>query len=116
MDAFCLTSEFEGFGLVALEAMLSGRPLLARPVGFVPDAIVNRVNGIIVDGDAESFCEAARLVADHPRWARALAREGRRYARRHGCANRMCREYADLFETLRRTARHTTKRELIRNY
>jgi glycosyltransferase involved in cell wall biosynthesis len=41
-DAFVLpTSELECFGLIALEALSAGRPVLATPVGAIPEIIRN---------------------------------------------------------------------------
>lgn len=99
-DALCLPSEWEGFGLVVLEGMFAERPVIARPVGCVPDAIVDRVNGIVVSGDPGSFAAAAALLEAHPQWARAIAREGRRYADQHGHARQMCQRYEDLLDRL----------------
>jgi len=100
LDALCLLSEFEGFALVVLEAMMCQRPVIATPVGSVPETIVDRVNGVVVDGDVESVCRAARLLYDYPDWARGLAAEGRRFAEQHGHAWRMARQYEQLFERL----------------
>ncbi|MCH5375254.1 MAG: glycosyltransferase family 4 protein, partial [Planctomycetes bacterium] len=100
LDALCLLSEFEGFALVVLEAMMCHRPVIATPVGSVPETIIDRVNGVIVDGEVESVCQAARLLREHPDWARALAAEGRRFAEQHGHAWRMARQYEQLFERL----------------
>lgn len=100
MDAFCFPSEFEGFGLVLLEAMLCSRPVIATPVGVVPEVIVDRVNGIVIDGTSDSIARAAKLLDQHPTWARAIAEEGRRHAEQHGLATRMARQYTELFERL----------------
>ncbi|MCL4201800.1 MAG: glycosyltransferase family 4 protein [Pirellulaceae bacterium] len=100
LDTLCLLSEFEGFALVVLEAMMCGRPVIATPVGSVPEAIIDRVNGLVVDGEVESVCQAARRLWEHPDWARGVAAEGRRYAEQHGHAWRMARQYEQLFERL----------------
>src|SRR5205814_830507 len=77
LNALCLPSVEEGFGLVILEAMLCERPVIATPVGCVPELIQDRVNGLVVSGSVESICEAAELLQRHPAWARGLAAQGR---------------------------------------
>ena len=100
LDALCLLSEYEGFALVVVEAMMCGRPVIATPVGSIPETIIDRVNGMIVDGDVASVCEAARLLRRHPHWAAAIAREGKRFADLHGHARSMARQYESLIERL----------------
>lgn len=100
LDALCLPSEWEGFGLVVLEGMFAERTVIARSVGCVPHAIVDRVNGIVVPGDPESFAAAAALLEAHPEWARGIALEGRRYADQHGHARQMCQRYEELLTRL----------------
>lgn len=96
MDAFCLTSVSEGYGLAIMEAMMCGKPVIVSPVGFVSGGIEHRVNGIIVSGDAESVSDAARLLDQHPDWAASVGREAATYADRHGFASSMARQYEDL--------------------
>jgi glycosyltransferase involved in cell wall biosynthesis len=100
MDAFCFPSEFEGFGLVLLEAMMCARPVITTQVGFAPEGIVDRVNGVLVDGSPESIASAVDLIDRHPTWARAMAAEGRLYAEKAGFASQMARSYTVLFERL----------------
>ena len=100
LDALCLLSEFEGFALVVLEAMMCGRPVIATPVGSVPETIIDRVNGLVVDGEVESVCQAARRLWEHPQWADGVAAEGRRFAEQQGHAWRMARQYEQLLERL----------------
>jgi glycosyltransferase involved in cell wall biosynthesis len=54
-DLLVFPSTYEGFGLVVLEAMSQGMPVVATPVGCVPDLVVDGETGVIVpprDGDA----------------------------------------------------------------
>jgi hypothetical protein len=103
MDAFCLPSSMEGFGLVVAEAMMCGVPVIATAVGIVPEWIQHRVNGLVVTGDAASIRAAAQLLHQHPVWAKALGAEGKLTADAHGHASRMARQYEQLFQKLLHT-------------
>ena len=100
LDAACLPSEWEGFGLVVIEAMFAERVVIARPVGCIPDAVTDRINGLVVSGDPASFAAAASLVEAHPEWASGVARQGRRYADRYGHARQMSARYEELLTRL----------------
>jgi glycosyltransferase involved in cell wall biosynthesis len=46
--------ETEGFGLVFLEANACGLPVIAGCAGGSVDAVTDRVNGLVVDGNDQS--------------------------------------------------------------
>jgi glycosyltransferase involved in cell wall biosynthesis len=96
LDALCLTSAEEGHGLVVLEAMMCGRPVIGTPVGCVPEVIEDRVNGLVARDGPDSFAAAAQLLYRRPEWARGLAAEGRAFALEHGHARTMARRYEEL--------------------
>lgn len=100
MDALCMISEAEGFSMAALEAMMCGVPLVATSVGFIPEAIRDRVNGLVVSGTIDSICQAAEWLAAYPAWARAIAAEGQAYAREFGHARSMAAKYEHLLARL----------------
>ena len=53
---FCLSSKYEGLGLVLLEALASGIPVLATKSGAIPEIIKNKKNGYLVKyGDINNF-------------------------------------------------------------
>ena len=62
-----LTSRFEGFGLVLLEAMRSGLPCVTFDCPFGPDeVVVNNQNGFIVkNGDISVFAEKLCYLIEH---------------------------------------------------
>ncbi len=51
-DFLALPSHYESFGLVVLEALACGTPVLATPVGIAQSIIAEGVNGTLVDGPA----------------------------------------------------------------
>lgn len=99
-DAFALLSVQEGFALVFLEAMFLGLPVVATPVGAVPEVIRHRVNGIIVDGTVEAVVAELRELEAHRQWGQGVGQSARQYAMQHGHARRMAREYEALFSRL----------------
>ncbi len=57
----CMTSKWEGFGLVAVEAMTFGLPVISTKVGGVP-TIVNEKCGYLTDCDDDYHEEIIRLL------------------------------------------------------
>jgi glycosyltransferase involved in cell wall biosynthesis len=66
----------EPFGLVGIEAMGHGRPVVATATGGIPEWLVDGETGVLVEpGDARALTEAlAGLLADPDRCARLGAR------------------------------------------
>ncbi|MCG2796525.1 MAG: glycosyltransferase [Actinomycetia bacterium] len=61
---FVLPSLFEGFGLVCLEAMACGTPVIATKVPGVVDIIDSNVNGILVPRDRNRLADAIIQVLE----------------------------------------------------
>ena len=89
-DVFAHTSRWEGFGIVLLEAMLAGRPVVATRVSAVPEVVVDGETGVLVDvGDVEGVARGlGDLLADPERAAR-LGAAGHERARSDFSVERM---------------------------
>ena len=99
-DVTVLPSYYESFGMVALEAMACGSPVIASRVGGLVTTVRDGVTGFLIpEADVEALAERiGALVADPDlRWR--IGREGVRWAAQHrwACvAEAVCREYASL--------------------
>jgi glycogen(starch) synthase len=65
-DLFVAPSLFESFGLVYLEAMQYGKPVIGCKAGGVPEIVTDGVNGLLVEpDDAAALAKAlGRLMSD----------------------------------------------------
>lgn len=55
-DIFALTSNYEGFGIVYIEAMSSGKPVIAYDAGATSEVVINEKTGFLIEkGDIDSF-------------------------------------------------------------
>lgn len=80
-DAFVFASVTETLGLVVLEAMASGLPVIAAPEGGVRDHLRDGVNGLTYPaGDAAAMARAMVLLVGEWELTRRLARGARRTA------------------------------------
>ena len=78
-DCLVLASRAEPFGLVLLEAMRAGLPVIASNAGGVPEIISNGVNGLLFEPeDFEGLANALARIAQNPEVAARLQREGKK--------------------------------------
>ncbi len=83
-DAFVLPAvvdakgDTEGLGVVLLEAMTYGKPVIASAAGGIVDIVRDGGNGYLVPpGDAAALAGAIRACVENPERARALGAQGR---------------------------------------
>ncbi len=80
-DIFCLPSVQEGFGIVFLEAMAAGKPIVAARAAAVPEVVRQ---GILVEPEnAEELAEAIVRLFHDPDLRHSLGRSGLRDVERY---------------------------------
>lgn len=83
-EVFALPSKGEGFGLVFLEAMALGIPVVGGNHGGIPDIIEDSVTGFLVrHGDVTQLAERLALLLTNPSLAGDIARRGRERVLQH---------------------------------
>jgi glycosyltransferase involved in cell wall biosynthesis len=97
-------SEFEGLPNVVLEAMAAGVPVVARPVGDLPEIVQPGRTGLLVDDDSVDALSAAILDATRDEGLSLAARDaGPAYIREHHSIERAVAVHADEYERLKYT-------------
>lgn len=98
-DVFVFPSSYESYGLVVLEALACGIPVIATPVGCVPQVVEDGVNGFVVEPLADRIAAAALdLAGRDPAQLSAAARAS---AETHSWLE-VSRRYLELFTSLAR--------------
>jgi len=121
---FCCPSIYEPFGIINLEAMACGTPVVGSAVGGIPEVVVPEETGLLVDvgpqdaessepEDAEGFARRLaaalnRLLADEP-LRRRMGAAGRERAVRQFGWPAIARQVAQLYQSLCRTSATSAK-------
>ncbi len=95
-DVLVAPSRFESFGLIYVEAMMAGIPVVALDAGAAPEVVVDGSTGVLVAADADALATAIVELASDPERRRALGLAGRRRYEEHFSVQRM----ADGIESL----------------
>ncbi len=87
----------EPFGLVNIEAMICGTPVLTTPMGSTPELIVDGKNGFLCN----SIDEMCERVGQIDQIDRSFCRD---YVKKNFSAERMARQYLELYKKVAQTA------------
>ncbi|MDZ4862989.1 MAG: glycosyltransferase family 4 protein [Gemmatimonadota bacterium] len=99
-DAFVLSSRFEGQGLVNMEAMAAGRPIIATRVGGVPSTVGGEAAILVEPEDAPALAVAMRTLLADPDLRRRMGQAGRRRAVAMFDLRRAARAHEELYQRL----------------
>lgn len=101
MDVFCLPSLQQGIGVLLLEAMALGRPVIASGVGGILTVLDDNNAGITVPAsDSRQLAEAIGRLIHQPEQAREMAQSGRALVERRFSLKRMVDDVTALYSEL----------------
>jgi glycosyltransferase involved in cell wall biosynthesis len=97
--ALVMPSYNEGGPRVVLEAMACGVPVLATPVGIVPDVIKDRESGVLIDWNASDIAAKAGELLANPALYETCRSNGLTVASQHE-RTQAIKNYADVLQSL----------------
>lgn len=77
-DIFLLVSEYEGISMSLAEAMASGIPIIATPVGGIPDMVESEESALFVDQNAASIASAIERLCDDESFRKCIGESARK--------------------------------------
>ena len=98
-DAFLFPTLYETFALVCLEAMASGLPVLASPVGGIEDYLRDGVNGFHIRRDAEDIAAKLERLLSDPELQARFREQGLATAGNYAW-EKIAQQYLNLFDEL----------------
>src|SRR5262249_4630229 len=88
-----------GLATVYLEAMASGKPVIAASEGGAPEAVLEGETGLLVDTERDDSCaEALSALLSDPTLARRLGANGRRRVLEHFSVDRLVERTVAAYE------------------
>ena len=97
-DVFVSTSNSEGLGMVHLEAMAAGKPVVSTCSGGPEETVVHGETGYLTPvGEVEPIAEAVIYLLKNPQRAREMGIKGRRRVQRLFSLDRMVASYEKLY-------------------
>ncbi len=100
-DLFVLASRYEGQGLVLLEAMSRGLPIVATAVGGIPETVRDGITGMLVPpSNVEALAGSLRRLAGDPGLRERFGRAGRDHVLRFLSVEDWAGAVVDLYEEL----------------
>jgi len=98
-DLFVLPTRIDAFGLVYLEAMAAGLPVIGTRINAVPEIVVHGETGFLVPpGDRRALAQALGTLVDDPDLRRRMGTAGRARATLLFDAKKNFRRFGDAFQ------------------
>ena len=102
-DLLVLPSYTEGLPLVILEAMAAGLPVVATPVGGIPEAVIHQETGFLVPvEDVRALGDAILRLLQNPHFMQEMGNKGLGMVQKDFSVEKMCKQVFDIYEKVLR--------------
>lgn len=102
-EILCLTSEYEGFGIVLIEAMLKGIPTIAFEYVGVHDIIEDGVDGYVIPfGDIDAYAAKLRMLMESEELRERISEMALESVKKFD-KERVMQRWVELFDSLSQT-------------
>jgi glycosyltransferase involved in cell wall biosynthesis len=92
----------EGLPYVILESLAAGTPVIATKVGGIPDVVVNRVHGILIDAkNPQKIVDAVHELARSEEKLREMSKNCRSWAEQELGLEKLAARFGELYERVR---------------
>ena len=90
----------EPFGRISIEAMASGKPVIATRVGGIPEVVEHGRTGLLVEpGDAHKIAEAVLYLLENKDIAKKMGANGIQEAKRYS-SRAISRQYMEIYQNV----------------
>lgn len=96
-EIFCLPSHSEGFPNVILEAMATGKPVIATRVGAIPEMLANDCGELLEPRDIDGLSATLRRLIDNPDLRAQLGQRARFKVDQEYRAETVIQTYVDVW-------------------
>jgi glycosyltransferase involved in cell wall biosynthesis len=101
VDFFVFPSRYEPFGLVVIEAMATGIPVITARSTGASDLVTPEAGIVLQDSDdTEALVQALLLLTNNPDLRKKMGQTARAIAEQHSWTN-MAQQYVNIFEELK---------------
>jgi len=98
IDVLVLPSLWEGFGLVLVEAMAAGKPVIATNVSNLPEIVEDgKVGYLVPPQDSQQLAQALQRLIECPDAVHVMGQRAQQHVREYFTIDRMLDEIENLF-------------------
>ena len=98
-DLLVLPSNAEGLPLVILEAMAAGLPVVATPVGGIPEVVIHQETGFLVPVEnVQALGNAILKLLQNPLLRNEMGNKGLEMVNKDFSVEKMCEEVFDIYQ------------------